>query len=389
MVLQLFFEELHHFEFQKSARNCHDQRDILYDQISIHKDLFPNWQTADVVIFGVEEYRNSEKEISISEVPNFTNSIRQELYNLSFFSKDVHIADLGNLRLGNTLEDTLQRLAEVCEILINNNTLPVIIGGNHGLDYGQFRAYQNLEKFISVLNIDAFIDLQPKGNLTPFTHIQQILLHEPNFLFDYNQLGVQQYLTTKSFSDTLQKLNFEILNVGKMRENLQETEPMIRDADMMSFDLAALKKSVVPNCGASPFGLTGEEASQICWYAGLNEKLSSVGFYGFNPALPPDGQTASVTAIMVWYFMEGFTQRKEEYSFKSNFHTKYIVGLEAFEQDLIFYKSKVSEKWWLEIGLNSEEFPNRNIVVPCSYSDYETANKGVIPDRWLKGLDKV
>ena len=396
MILQLFFENLLNFKFNKSKRNSNYDRAILYDQISINTENFPNWKDADIAIIGIQENRgegivkrkNAKGESSKNEN---INVIRQQLYNLTFFSKDCHITDLGNLRQGDVLKDTYQRLREVCHILINHNTLPVIIGGSHDLDFGQFQAYENLNKIITILNIDAYIDLQLENRVPSFSHIHQILLHEPNFLLEYNHLGFQRYLVEKTFLDTLSKLNFDILSIGEMRENFHEIEPIIRNADMMSFDISAIRNFDVAISDGSPFGLTGEEASQICWYAGLNEKLTSVGIYGIKQDVALDQKSALTIAIMIWYFIEGFTHRKQEYSFKSNFHTKYIVPFEDLEQELIFYKSKITEKWWLEVSLHqtATETFNRNIIVPCSYTDYETANKGILPNRWLKALEKL
>ncbi|HSK12544.1 MAG TPA: hypothetical protein VK907_04965, partial [Phnomibacter sp.] len=45
-------------------------------------------------------------------------------------------------------------------------------------------------------------------------------------------------------------------------------------------------------------------ACQICWYAGLSNKLSSIGFYEYNPLEDSKGQTASVIATMIWYLVE-------------------------------------------------------------------------------------
>ncbi len=98
------------------------------------------------------------------------------------------------------------------------------------------------------------------------------------------------------------------------------------------------------------FGLTGEEACQISWYAGLNEKLSSIGFYEYNPSFD-DAQrkTAAVIATMIWYFVEGYYHRKNEQNFRSNDFLKYTVSMPVEPEVITFYKSKFSEKWWVEV----------------------------------------
>jgi formiminoglutamase len=144
------------------------------------------------------------------------------------------------------------------------------------------------------------------------------------------------------------------------------------------------------NANAQPFGLTSEESCQLCWYAGMNEKLSSVGFYEYNPQYDDrHKKTASVVATMVWYFIEGFYNRKGEASFKSNDFTKYVVAMPRHET-ITFYKSKVTEKWWMEVSDHrSNTRYVRNTMVPCSYSDYQIAAKGELPERYINALAKM
>jgi len=177
-----------------------------------------------------------------------------------------------------------------------------------------------------------------------------------------------------------------------MRTNLQEIEPAIRNADMVSFDITAIRSSDAPgNSRTQPFGLTGEEACQICWYAGLNEKLSSIGFYEYNPDLDDaHKKTASVIATMIWYFIEGYHHRKNEQNFRSNDFMKYVVSMPVEPETLTFYKSKFSDKWWLEVPnpSNNKRY-TRNSVVPCSYNDYQLAVKGEVPERYINTLAKL
>ena len=44
----------------------------------------------------------------------------------------------------------------------------------------------------------------------------------------------------------------------------------------------------------------------------------------------------------------------------------------------------LSDKWWMEVPYpeGNEKF-SRNCIVPCSYSDYETAINGELPDRYI------
>ena len=261
------------------------------------------------------------------------------------------------------------------------------MGGSQDLDYGQYKAYQGMDKLISLLNIDAFLDMEESDDQpNSINHIHKILLHEPNYLFNYSHLAYQSYLIDQNAIDILEKLYFEAYRIGHLRSNITEMEPIVRNADMLTFDISAIKSSDAPGNGmAQPFGLTGEEACQICWYAGINEKLSSIGFYDYNPTFDdPSKKTASVVATMIWYFVEGFYHRKNEQNFKTNDYLKFVVSLQGDPDSMNFYKSKLSEKWWLEVPYpQGKDKYARNCIIPCSYKDYETATKGELPERYI------
>ncbi len=381
--LGLFFDF-----FDAETAMLFQQQDTLGHEMQIATGEHAPWQTAQVALFSIANNTVFEGDVQPADDP--MQALRRALYALTPLSNPCQCIDLGTLRAGETLEVTAQRLKEVCEMLIAHNTLPVILAYEHALDYGQFMAYENLEKIVSVLNVDARIDLATDAN-APLSdrHIHQILVHHPNFLFEYAHLAHQRYLVGPPVLKTLQKLNYDHLSVGQIRDALSEVEPVVRSADMLSFDLAALK---IPygSAASTPFGLTPEEACQLCWYAGLTEKLSSAGFYGLMPAEARNALATETLAVMLWYFLEGFAQRKPEMSFKSNFHVKYTVTLADDMPHMVFYKSKVTDKWWMEVAPENgaKERFDRALVIPCSYEDYATATSGQVPIRWIRAVEK-
>ena len=359
-----------------------------YKNIKVYGEKMPDYRGAHIAIFGVKESRGSDNNHGAANGPD---EIRKKLYQLKKGNGLYHIVDLGNLNPGIDLDETYVRISEVVRILLENNVLPIILGGTHDLDFGQYRGYEDMEKLVSILNIDAFLDLEEKGEAAARQHIHRILLHEPNYLFSYTHLAHQLYLIDPMAASILEKLYFEAYRLGHMRTNLAEMEPAIRNADMMTFDITAIKSADAPgNAQAQPFGLTGEEACQLCWYAGQNEKLSSVGFYEYNPEFDDrHKKTASVIATMIWYFIEGFYHRKNENNFRSNDFLKYTVAMPTEPEAITFYKSKFTEKWWMEVVPQSANRYTRNSIVPCSYTDYQTATRGEVPDRYINTLAKL
>lgn len=384
MDLTLFFSPV-----DESVHSSITSSSSFLKNIKIFSEKMPEYKDAHLAIIGINETRGAGHHAGAS---HGANEVRKKLYQLKKGTGAYRIVDLGNLNPGIDLDESYVRLSEVCRILLESNVLPVIIGGSHDLGYGQYWAYEGLEKLVSLLNVDAFLDLEDKhGVPADRKHIHKVLLHEPNYLLSYTHLAYQSYLIDPSSIGVLEKLYFEAFRIGQMRTNLQEMEPAIRQADLLSFDVTAIRSSDAPGSDrAQPFGLTGEDACQICWYAGMNEKLSSLGIYGYSPDVDDiHKKTASVIATMIWYFIEGYYHRKNEQDFRSNDFTKYTVSMPVEPETLIFYKSKFTDRWWMEVPMPSKSVYARNSIVPCNYSDYQTATKGDIPDRYIAALSKI
>jgi len=362
-----------------------------FKSIRIFSDEQPDYKGTNIALVGIEEDGGSASNSGASKA---ADEIRRKLYRLKKGFGPYKIVDLGNLRKGIDVSESQSRLKEVCATLIENDVLPILMGGTHDHTYSQYLAYESMDKLVSLLNVDAFLDIEDDGSKTVNSknHLHKILLHEPNYLFSLYQLAYQSYLIDNETLAVLEKLYFDAYRLGHLRQYLPDMEPIIRDADLMSFDITSIKSSDAPgNKNAQPFGLTGEEACQICWYAGLNEKMSSVGFYEYNPLVDDEHKkTAAVTATMIWYFVEGFYHRKDEHNFRGNDYLKFVVSMPVEPENLVFYKSKLSEKWWMEVPYPHGKFLyERNLVVPCSYTDYQMASKGEVPEKWITTQAKL
>lgn len=376
MNLSIFFEPLRDFAdaFTPDTKS-------VGDAVSLFQHKFPEWRSAHLAIIGINEFRGSGQEPAS---PHPANEVRRKLYNLKKGTGAYKIVDLGNLLPGITLEDTYLRIKEIVENLIANQTLPLLIGGSHDLDFGQFLAYENLDKAVNLVTVDSCIDMQESAAVPELNkrHLHRILMHEPNYLFSLSQVGYQSYLVEPEVIATLEKLHFETVRVGEVHRNFQLVEPVIRQAHLLSFDVSAINAQAAPNTtSGNPFGLTGEEACQICWYAGQNDTLTSFGLYEYHPERDHHGLTAMTLAVMLWYFIEGYYHRKNETDFTSKKFVRYAIAFHDNPNKMVFYKSKVSDKWWMEVeGLSGD----KNVrIVPCCYDDYLLASKGEVPNRWI------
>jgi len=312
------------------------------------------------------------------------NHIRKELYELYTHFNLPKIIDLGAVKIGHSIKDTQVALQQVIASLLDKKITCIIIGGGHDLSYAQYKAYENKIHDIDLVVIDEKIDLKESNEVNASSFLRQIIMHEPNYLFNVSHLGHQLFYNNPKYIDVLDSLGFDAIRLGELKKDIFEMEPIIRNADLISFDLSALKSADAPaNALTSPNGLNGEEACQLCRFAGFSNKSSSFGLYEYNPYFDQNKQAAKQASQMIWYFIEGFAHRKEsDYPSEENLDfTKYIVKLESSDYEVVFWKSRYSNKWWMEIP---QKDTTNHKFISCSYKDYENAMQDELPDKWMK-----
>ena len=362
---------------------------ILGNRINIFSDVSspPDLANVDIAIIGVNEYRNGIN--SLDE--NFSlNEIRKKFYNLYPGNWSLNIADLGDLILGENVFDTYQAMQSIISVLLKNNIIPVIIGGTQDLTYANYRSYDYLEKTVNVVNIDSNFDLGDSSKpIKNNSFLGKIILDKPHNLFNYSVLGYQTYFNSQEEIDLMEKLYFEPYRLGELNNSIQNAEPILRDANIVTLDLKSIKSSELSSKQKfSPNGFDGKEICAISRYAGISNKVSSFGIYEYLPSIE-DEATEMLIAQIMWYFIEGVSCRIVD----NNFHKvedfqKFIVLVDS--QELVFLKSVKSSRWWVEIPFaqNSNNKLDDHSLLPCMHEDYLDASKGVIPERWFKAQKK-
>ena len=365
--------------------------------IDKYVDRFPQWtdekEKPDIAIFGVLEGRAAVNNNGTQKAPDQVRKYLYELYQGDYTTK---VVDLGNIKAGATIRDTYVAVKQVMEELMKQEILPLVIGGGQDLTYAQYMAYENLEQRVEVAVVDAKFDLDQDNPehmpLNSQTYLNHLILHQPDYLFNLSNVAYQTYLVSKESISMYDKLFFNAMRLGSFAGKLDQAEPIIRAADMVSFDIGAIRASEAPgNANAGPNGLYGDEACQFARYAGMSDKCSSLGIYEYNQTFDPMGQTGMLIAQMIWCFIDGYYSRKKDAPMypKSNYMI-YRTNLEGEDYELVFVKSKKSDRWWMQVPyFGSKSVNERFYLVPCRYEDYQLAVSGEMPDLWWKTHQKL
>jgi arginase family enzyme len=343
---------------------------------------FPNLDKIKIAIIGVIENRGNNYQTETVDLFH----IRKELYGLFPGNWDASIADLGNILGGNSISDTHFALRKVVSSLIKKKIIPIIIGGSQDLTYSLYRAYDELEQMVNLVSIDNKFDFGKESEeLSSTSYLTKIIIDEPNNLFNYSNVGYQTYYNSQEEIDLIDKLFFEAYRLGEVSNTIAIAEPVFRDADLVSLDLSSVKSSDSGNFASFvPNGFSGKEICALSRYAGISDKVSLFGIFNHNNSR----QESVLIAQIIWYFIEGYHYRSFEYPFGSREnYIKYIIPL---EEELVFYKSNKTDRWWIEIPFisNSNNKLKKSTLLPCSYDEYLGACNQEIPERWWKAQRK-
>ena len=353
----------------------------IYKKLAIHSSSFgiPDLESTNVCIIGLDEYRNSFFQSATQDL----DSIRREFYKLKFSNWKLSISDLGNLPNGNTVDDTYHALYEICKELLSKKIVLIIIGGSNDLIYPIFKSFDSYPDKVNIVSIDNQFDLYQESELVSGrTYMNKIIIDDSNSLNDFTNIGYQRHLCSHDELQLMEKLFFEYISLGEISENNMKAEPIMRNSNIVGFDMKSLSFSAsFDQTQANPNGIDPRLACILTKYAGQSNKTNFLGLF----ELSNNKVSSKLYSEIIWYFLDGVDKRIIESDFNdSQTFNKYIVQTSG--RDIIFYKSKISEKWWMLVDTSK----NKSIsYLPCLESDYLEALNDNIPIRWLKATKRV
>lgn len=331
-------------------------------------------------VFLFNKKSNIDSKIAIIGIAsNEANIIRKELYKYTKCVPEKYVTDLGNIR--NLDPDFL--IGALKEI-IASGIIPIMIGGSEKYIPSQFKAYQEREKLPTVSIVDAYLRYELKAS--PSTYLNDVLetKEQKKRLFHLSHLAGQAHLIDTDAWNMLEYQDYDLLRLGMLRSKIEQAEPLIREADGMAFHINSIRNSDVPGqINAVSSGLFIEEACQLVRYAGMSDRLTSIGFYGYEKKYDVRMQAAKSIAQMIWYFIDGVANRKQDYPVSLDGMTEYLVETKGFAAPLTFWKSNKTQRWWIQLP---DKKKNQNHLLSCSYSDYQEACSGELPERIWNGF---
>lgn len=316
--------------------------------------------------------------------PDSADTIRRQLYRLAAPSRPEAVADFGNCR-----KSGVNFVGPLLKELLQAGIIPILIAGEQRLIAAQFQAYRGNRRSVNAVVIDECIRLLPESDDLDKYPLNKLLFQRNTHLFSLGLIGYQRHFTPEEALFRLEEQHHEHIRLGLARESLPLAEPMIRDADMLAFHLNSIRASEMPGqFSPSPNGFTAEEGCRLARYAGYSDKLTSIGFYGYHPEADRDALGGQGVAQMIWYFLDGYFQRKNDFPKSTDGLLEYVVDSDELEHAVVFWKSSRSGRWWMQIPVQLRKKHQRHRLIPCTYEDYLQASRGDFPERLINALRK-
>lgn len=335
------------------------------------------WQLANIITHEIKEqsivliicpdYRGGE----FSVQPN-TEAFRTYLYGLSKADWQIPVVDLGDLKLGKTIEDTHFAVEELISYCLYQKAIPILIGGSLDLVKPQIFSLNFHHKNFEWSHIGAQIILSENdAKLTANNALFKVFTDKQVNIKNFHFVGYQQHLNDWETLKLMENVDFDLMRLAEIMETPENAEPFFRRSNFVSIDCNAVE-SRETGFSTSPQinGLTNREVCSLMKEAGLSQELKSVGLFNFSF----EGKTnTQLLAQMIWYLIDGIQIQKTH---PNQPQIEQFTVL--FDDKEYHFKREIFSNLWY-FG----EHEDLRQCLPCTLNDYENAKRGEISKRIL------
>ncbi|MDR1553675.1 MAG: hypothetical protein LBS69_09480 [Prevotellaceae bacterium] len=315
-------------------------------------DFFANASKKHFTLAIIGIVKNADK--------NKFSKIRSEFNTLYIYNQNIQILDLGNIAFN---EKKIKKLiAEINEKKLHT----VFLCANDEISSTVLQIQQDKNSSTALI----LSDIRSENK-----HISKITDGKN----EISIIGYQNYFSDKILINKLNGNNCTTIRLSEYRSEPHTIEPILRESNFMAIDLSAVRSSD-GGTKQSPNGLYAEELCSIANCAGLSNKLSRI-----NIVCESDENilTSKLAAQTVWHFADGLSNRIIETPQKNKFK-KFIVDMGNLSSNLTFYKSSITNRWWMEISNGK-----KTKISACTFNDYQEACSKNIPVRWINEIQKM
>lgn len=237
-------------------------------------------------------------------------AFREAFANQPSVKQDLDLYDCGAITCNSSnLEEAQNSLAEAVKILIQEDVIPIVIGGGHELAWGQFLGYAMAkEQSCKIVNFDAHYDIRPltdsKGNSgTSFRQIYQYC-QENRLPFDYTCIGISTLGNTKQLHEDAKALKVNTVFAEDIQTQgeaaLTHILPKGNDPIYLSLCLDVFAAAYAPGVSSpQPLGLAPWQLLPSLVKCVKSGNVKMIGIAELAPRYDLDNCTAKLAAQIV------------------------------------------------------------------------------------------
>ena len=284
---------------------------------------------AQIAILGVPEDRGIEANGGKRGAALGPNAIRRSFYRLTpgfgVNFDGLSMVDLGDVPIGETLEETHISLTETVREISSRGVFPLVLGGGHDLTYpglkGLVEGLDLREGQLGLINLDSHLDVRDMSHgITSGTPFRRALTELPNNALlgrSFVEFGIQEPYNSPHYYQWVRDQGstvFTLASVGtRPMEYFLEASRIACDgtkAVALSIDIDSVRSQEAPGASASnPRGFKAPELEKVAYLAGRTDRVRYLDLMEMSPPLDEHNRTASLCASTLFWFCKGFRER--------------------------------------------------------------------------------
>lgn len=279
-----------------------------------------DYESADIVILGCPQDEGVRRNNGRQGAALGPSAIREQFYKLTPLNIKKKLFDLGDVKIGRTLEETHDTHYEIVTSVLGDGKRLIVLGGGNDISYPDGKAMAETfgaRNWIAI-NIDAHLDVRiadQRNSGTPYRQLLEEELLGPNYFYE---VGYQTHLCSPVYYDYIRNLGVNRISLELLRSRSDadiELKESIRQkfighssslSTFFGFDLDAVRSADAPGTSApSPLGLRAGEFIQLVKYAASLANTRIIEFSEVNPKYDADNRTTKLVAIGMHRFCSG------------------------------------------------------------------------------------
>lgn len=279
-----------------------------------------DYETAEIVIVGCPQDEGVRRNNGRTGAATAPEAIREQFYKLTPFNIRKRLFDLGDVKIGASLEETHDTHESVVKQVLADEKRLIVLGGGNDISYPDGKAMAETfgsQNWIAI-NVDSHLDVRiahQRNSGTPYRQLLEEDLLRPTYFYE---VGYQTHFCSPVYYDYIRSLGVNRISLELLRSRAEADVELKESIKLkftshssslntfFGFDLDAVRSADAPGTSApSPLGLRAGEFIQLVKYAASLANTRIIEFSEVNPKYDADNRTTKLVAIAMHRFCSG------------------------------------------------------------------------------------